>query len=341
MQHDIDQTTPRTPSLVGPARRNWKRTTIRYASLLAVPYLAVAGLLTIFQRSLIYQPARQAVITTENSLFPPGRVHDIAVPTDDGLMLHGWLVLGRGRTAESLQECDAALAGEHPVVLYFAGNAGNRSYRTVVLTALATSELDILIVDYRGYGDNPGVPHEEALAADARALWRYATEKRGIAADRIILYGESLGGGVATRLAAEVCGDGTPPAGLILQSTFSSLGEVAAYHYPIVPIDWLLTQRFPSADRIGQVVCPILQMHGKRDMIVPFESGRKLFDAAPAESAGGIPKTFVEFPQANHNDVLDIANREFRIAVQEFVQRALPTGTQPLPSNDTNAHADE
>ena len=158
------------------------------------------------------------------------------------------------------------------------------------------------------------------MAADARAVWKYATEERTVSPGRIVLYDESLGGGVAVRLAAEMCEAGTPPAGLILRSTFSSLADAGAYHYPWLPVRLVLVDRFGSIDRISAVTCPILQVHGGRDTIMPIELGRRLFEAAPEKSAGGTAKRFVELPTANHNDVLLVAEPEFRRAVSEFLK---------------------
>ena len=126
--------------------------------------------------------------------------------------------------------------------------------------------------------------------------------------------------GVAIRLAAEVCRAGTPPAGLCACSTFSSLEDAAAWHFPWLPTRWLLLDRFPSAERVTQVTCPILLLHGRRDTTVPYDLGRKLFEACPAESADGIPKRLVDLPQADHNDILYTEAPVLRRAIQEFVR---------------------
>jgi len=205
--------------------------------------------------------------------------------------------------------------------LYFSGNAGNRAWRIPEFEVFTQLGCDVFVFDYRGYGENPGSPSEEHLAADATAAWRYATQTRRIEPHRLILFGESLGGGVAVRLAAEQCAAGTPPGGLVLRATFSSLPDAAAYHYPWLPVRWLLVDRYPSAARMPQVTCPILHIHGLRDTIIPIQLGKKLFAAAPPQSASGIPKRFVELPAADHNDILAVAVPEFRDAVAEFLKR--------------------
>jgi hypothetical protein len=122
-------------------------------------------------------------------------------------------------------------------------------------------------------------------------------------------------------LAAERCVAGTPPGGLVLRATFSSLSDAAAYHYPWLPVRWLLVERYPSVERMPQVTCPILHVHGRQDSIIPIELGRRLFDAAPPRSAGGIAKRFVELPSAGHNDIVAVAQPEFRAAVAEFLKQ--------------------
>jgi fermentation-respiration switch protein FrsA (DUF1100 family) len=185
----------------------------------------------------------------------------------------------------------------------------------------------VFIFDYRGYGENAGSPTEEALSADAQSVWEYATDERKIAPDRFILYGESLGGGVAVRLASELSEAGTPPGALILRSTFTSLVDMGSHHYPWLPVRLVMVDRFPSAERIPAVTCPILQIHGARDTIIPIKFGRRLFETAPEASATGIPKRFVELPKADHNDVIFVAEPEMRQAVGEFLESVFGQST--------------
>ncbi len=278
-------------------------------------------MLAFLQRTLIYLPSRQSRIEPQDAGLPPGRVHTITLNSDDGLELRGWHLLPAGQTATDLRQCDEQLALGRPVVLYFSGNAGNRAWRIEEFELFTQLGCDVFVFDYRGYGDNPGSPSEDRLAADATAAWRYATQTRRIEPRRLILCGESLGGGVAVRLAAEQCVAGTPPGGLVLRATFSSLPDVAAHHYPWLPVRWLLVDRYPSVERMPQVTCPILHIHGRRDSIIPIELGRKLFDTAPPQSAAGIPKRFVELPSADHNDILAVAEAEFQAAVGEFLKQ--------------------
>ncbi len=265
-------------------------------------YLLCLAPITYFQRSLIYHPNRCERLLASNANLSLA-VAEVTVRTHDGLNLHGWLTLmGTSRGSDPV-DAKQVLANGHPVVLYFPGNAGDRSRRVPQFEALGSLNAHVLLVDYRGYGDNPGKPSEASFAKDARSIWNHLAQELGVPPERIVIYGESLGGGVATRLASELCQEGIEPGGLICQSTFSSLVAVAQVHFPVVPVSWLLVDRYPSDQRITKVTCPVLQIHGQQDSIVPFSIGEKLFDAAPPNSSQGIAKQQIVMPHTDHNDV--------------------------------------
>ncbi len=136
---------------------------------------------------------------------------------------------GQGLRCDKPEETQQILADGHWLVLFFHGNAGDRRGRVDYCQVFNGARADVFVIDYRGYADNPGSPNETGLLKDARALWKYATETCNVDASRIVLFGESLGGGVAVGLAHEVCAAGTPPAGLIVRSTFSSLTDAVAH----------------------------------------------------------------------------------------------------------------
>ncbi len=306
-----------------PNRPMWKRVRRGAVLFCVTPYLCIIIMLGSFQRSLIYHPKRETTIGPEDADMPAGCVHTVTFKSHDGLKLRGWHLLPDGRPAHTLDECNEQLAARW-LVIYFHGNAGNRKYRIRDCRDFSRLDANVFLFDYRGYGDNPGSPSEADLSADARAVWKYATEERRVPPNRILIYGESLGGGVATRLASEMQQAGTPPAALILNSTFSSLTDAAAWHYPWIPVRWLLIDRYPSINHIKSVHCPIVQIHGTADTIVPINLAHNLFEAAPTESANGIEKQFIELAGAGHNDIpVAVFDKALRDLVQRIEVEAL------------------
>ncbi len=227
------------------------------------------------QRRLIYFPTRDPVPAAETFL-PGGR--DVVLQTEDGKRLGAWYLPGA--------------AGERrPAVVVFNGNGGDRSGRTTLARGLSRLGLSVLLFDYRGYGGNPGTPSEDGLAFDARAARTWLAAQPDVDPDRIVYFGESLGGAVAIGLSLE-----HPPAALVLRSPFTSLAEVGKVHYPWLPVGWLLIDRFPSIDRIGSAAAPVMVVAGDRDEVVPESLSRKLYDAAPD------PKRYLSVPGTGHND---------------------------------------
>lgn len=247
------------------------------------------------ERYLMYPAARAPRLRAAQTGLPPHVVRDVTVTAHDGLPLRG-LLYGADRCAEP----------NRPLILFFAGNGGHRLHRLPTALDLLSLGGAILHVDYRGYGDNPGLPAERYLHEDACCIWRYATEQLGVPPERIVLFGQSLGGAVATRLAAHV---DTPAAGLVLNCTFASMVETAAWHYPYLPVRWVLRDRWPSVEHIQQVASSLLQFHGDADDIVPFEHGRALFEAAPDTCRRGHPKRFIQLNGYGHNNISVAAMR--------------------------------
>ena len=179
------------------------------------------------------------------------------------------------------------LAGK--TVLFCHGNGGNLSDRLDTIVVFHHWRMNVFIFDYRGYGNSTGQPTEEGTYLDARAAWDYLTGARGIPADRIALYGRSLGAAVASHLAVDV----HPPV-LIMESTFTSAAEMAAVMFPWLPGRLVCRFRYDNMARIGRVRCPVLIAHGKGDRMIPYAQGRRLYEAASR------PKTFVELG-GDHN----------------------------------------
>ena len=167
-----------------------------------------------------------------------------------------------------------------------------------------------LLTDYRGYGGNPGSPSEEGLARDARAARAYLATRRDVDPARIAYFGESLGAGVAVRLASE-----QRPHALVLRSPFPSLLDVGHHHYPLLPLRWLLRDRFDCLERIRRIGCPLLVIAGERDGVIPLAMSERLF-AAAAE-----PKQMITLAGVDHNDRELLAGDRMIAAMVEFLRR--------------------
>ena len=286
----------------------WRRQLVRLLAFVVFLYLVVTILFASLQRSLMYPAFQSGPLPASKVALPGVEATDLATTTADGLTLHGWRL-----TPGNDNEAD------RPVILFLHGNGGNRAHRLDDVDILTGLGAEVVLFDYRGYGENAGSPTEEGLAADARAIWKFATGELGVPPGRIVLFGESLGGGVAVRLAGELEQAGTPPGGVILRSTFSSMIDAASHHYPWLPIRLALLDRYESIDRIGGLSSPLLFLHGDADNVVPLELGRRLFEAAPAQSASGIARRFALLPGAGHNDVLGVARDAYRDAIEAFL----------------------
>jgi fermentation-respiration switch protein FrsA (DUF1100 family) len=246
-------------------------------------------------RRLIYFPEPDEPAPVASVL--PG-AESVSFTTADGLQLAGWY--------------SAAHAPEQgSTVLVFNGNAGDRSARAPLADALRRAGLAVLLMDYRGYGGNPGSPSEAGLIENARAARAYLSTRAEVDPKRIAYFGESLGSGVAVALAVE-----QPPAALVLRSPFTSLLDMGRLHYPFLPLAPPIPDRFDSLGRIGRVRCPVLVIAGDSDRIVPLHLSQRLYEAAPD------PKQFLLVPGADHNDFALLAGRELIERVVRFVTEA-------------------
>ena len=324
-----DNRQPPVSSLKPAVRRGWLYWVKRVVCDIIIGYALICAGVFMLQKRLVYMPEKDKEDNLSPRLFgfAPGQANAIETRTPDNLTLHGWHVLGTRPGAVR----DSSWSTAAGVDLFFCGNAGNRSGRGDKFKRLARLGVDVACFDYRGYGDSEGSPDEEGLARDARAAWNYL-RGQNVPASSIVIHGESLGGGVAVRLAAELCAENTPPAGLILEATFPRLKAVASLHYPYLPVALILTQRFPSVERIPALTCPLLMLHGTRDQIIPVALGRELFDAAPERAASGIKKEFVELPKCEHNDIGFRNAEEYVVKVSGFYQQLFPAlNATPVP----------
>jgi len=293
-------------------------------------YAVIVSMFALLQRKLIYLPTRTGRLPASKSRLPDGAVHDIAVTTHDDLTLHGWHFLAQGVSLHGEDALDRHLQQTSWLVLYFHGNGGNRENRQELCSIFTANGADVFLFDYRGYAENPGSPNEEAFLADAQIIWNYATQERKVPPSRIILYGESLGGGVAVPLAARTCRAGESPGGVILWGAFSSLTDVGSNHYPWLPVRWLLRDRYDSLGHAPEVTCPVLQIHGEADRIVPLQFGRRLCKSFPEQSENGMPKTWVTLPGVGHNDLpLDALRRQVERFWKSLQKHGGRDGKQP------------
>lgn len=289
---------------------------------LLAAYVFICIVAAVFQRKLVYPGWDEGMGSSDPAAcgFSSRSTRDLRIVTEDGVQLGAWHLLPDGQTATDF---DASIKSDNaPVVLAFHGNGGNRVDWSDLYPAFTRAGCHVLAIDYRGFGDSDGKPTHEGLACDARAAWKWALD-RGVTPKRIVLCGESLGCAVAVRLAQEQSLAGTPPAGLFLECPFANMLQTARSLYWFLPVRLILRERFPSDERIPQVTCPILIQHGRHDRVVKFAFGRQLFDAAPAASASGIPKRFVEYPDGGHCDMRYVDPDRYEKELRDFLNSCI------------------
>ena len=253
-------------------------------------YGALVGCVFIAQESLIYFPQTgRTIATTPAAQGLP--YEDAQIATEDGETLHAWWV---------------PAAKPRGTTLLFHGNAGNISHRIDYARMFRSLGYNTLLVDYRGYGRSTGKPTEEGTYRDAEASWRWL-EARGIAGGEIVLYGESLGGGVASWLATR-----HRPRALVVASTFTSVPDLGAEVYRFLPVRLLSRFKYNTLERLAEVNAPVLVIHSPRDDIIPFSHGKKLYEAARE------PKAFIEIA-GGHNDGFVFMRPEWVKALGAFL----------------------
>ena len=255
-------------------------------------YAAGITVLWALQRDLMYFPDGVPRVAPSSYEMLAG-VREVSFTTADGLELVAWY---------------APAPANRPTVVMFHGNHGSLRGERYRLKHFKDAEMGVFLLAYRGYSGNAGTPTEAGLYADARAALDWL-EQNGVARTSTALYGISLGTGVATKMAAE-----REFAAVVLESPYTSTVDVAAWRFPIVPVGWLMEDRFESLARIGAITEPLLVMHGDRDSVIPQHFGRRLFDAANLPKEGFWPSGL------GHNDIFD--NGGFDTAL-EFIRRTM------------------
>ena len=253
-------------------------------------YAVLCAVLYFMQSGLLFQPDPDVEATPEQLKLP---FEDLTLTASDGVRIHAWFI-----------PAEKALGA----VLFCHGNAGNISHRLDTLWTLHQMGADVLIFDYRGYGRSGGKPTEKGTYLDAEAAWRSLTEDRGFPPGRIVIHGRSLGGAVAAHLARD-----HTPAGLVLESTFSSVPDMGAKLYPMFPVRLLSKFRYATAEYAAAAKCPVLVVHSPDDDLVPYAQGRRVFEAASE------PKRFLEI-RGSHNSGYLESSQVYDPALRSFLE---------------------
>jgi fermentation-respiration switch protein FrsA (DUF1100 family) len=264
---------------------------LKFIFLVAVCYGLLVVTVYFMQDRMLYLadvPGRMLTMTPADVGMD---YQDVSIKTTDGVKLHGWFVAGRSS----------------PVLLFFHGNAGNISHRLDSIRQFRDLGLSVLIIDYRGYGQSEGRTTESGLYRDADAAWRYLINDRGLAASDIVIFGRSLGASVASRLAAQ-----HEPLALILESSFTSVPDIAQELYPWLPARWLSRLRHATRDHIQGVRCPVLVVHSRDDDIIPFHHGEAIYASANE------PRTLLAI-RGTHNDAFLRDEHTYILGLQRFL----------------------
>ena len=271
--------------------------------------LVTVGVL-VFQDHLVYFPVS----------YPTGRwdevdalrhkqqlgfeLEDRFFAASDGVHLHAWYAK------------NANAASNGPFFIWFHGNAVKLTdFLDDYKAALSTLPVEALLVEYRGFGRSEGDPSEEGLYADAEGAWTYVTQTLDVPPERIVVYGFSLGGGVASELASR-----HEVAGLVIQSSFTSIPDVANSIAPLVPESWVKSQ-MRSVDKVPQIQCPKLIVHSTGDRIIPFVLGERLFQAAKT------PKAFYKIEGFGHNETFVGGGKDYLHRLGQFLKQCVPTAS--------------
>lgn len=254
-------------------------------SIAVVVFIAYSGLglvLFFMQPVFLYSPVREVSYTPDELGLDFEKVH---FKSSDGLLLSGWYIPVK----------NAGLT-----VLFCHGNGGNMMHCLDTINILYNMGLNCFIFDYRGYGNSEGKPGEEGTYLDARAAYKWLTEDKKISPDDIVVFGRSLGGSIAARLAS-----GVRAKALIVESTFTSYVDIGKTFYPYMPVRWFARFSYRTIDYVKDVHCPVMIIHSRNDETIPFEFGLELYEAANE------PKEFVEI-FGSHNDGFLVSSEVYK-----------------------------
>lgn len=240
-------------------------------------YVSFVGGLFLAQRDMIYFPGYDKPVIASSGIIG---MNEVTVTTDDGLNLFGWY-----KEPSQL---------EKPTIVWFHGNASNVGWTSTRAIPFIKQGYGVLLVEYRGYASNPGHPSESGLYQDGRAFIKFLLHKN-VPQSSIVLYGESIGSGVAVQMATEY----PSMRALVLEAPFTSALDMAKARYPFMPVDMMLKDRYDNLAKIKDIKMPLVLAHGDKDKIIPYNFGQALYDAAPE------PKSMITIQGGGHNDLSD------------------------------------
>jgi len=262
--------------------------------LLVVIYFGVAVYRFANQSRFVYFPTRDILATPLDAGL---EYEDIYFNTPDGIKLNGWFIPADGRKL---------------TVLILHGNGGNISHRLELVRVFNSIDLPVFIIDYRGYGHSQGSPTEEGTYLDGEAAMRYLAENKGLRQEDIVVYGRSLGGPVAARIAAI-----SNPAALILDSTFTSIKDIGAELHPFLPVRKFFRFEYDTLGFVSEVSCPVLVIHSRDDQYIPYAHAQKIYSAIRTE------KDILTI-EGTHNDGFLVSGDLYREKISEFLMLTNP-----------------
>ena len=272
------------------------RTLVSILTIAISVYLVLALMLYLFQGRMVFLsnlPDRALGASPSDIGLD---YEDVSLTTSDNEHIHGWYV---------------PATNSRGVLLFFHGNAGNISHRLDSIEIFHELDLDILIIDYRGYGQSTGKATEQGTYLDAQAAWDYLINSRRIPADQIIVFGRSLGGAVGAWLGVQ-----HTPAAVIIESSFSSGVDMAHRLYPFLPVRLITRLKYPVADYAARLECPVLVVHSRHDEIIPFTMGQAIYAGVKQQ------KKFLEL-RGDHNNGFLISQEDYIAGLKDFTQAIL------------------
>jgi len=270
--------------------------------LLAIAFFYIAAMIAIYfaQALFIYAPQ----IPTRELVATPTDIgleyENLTLKTVDNERINAWYIPANKSNTESIK-----------TMLFFHGNAGNISHRLETIKIYNKLGLNFLIFDYRGYGISTGKPTEKGTYLDADSVWQYLIEERKLEPQEIIISGRSLGGGIAAELAKKV-----RPAMLVMESTFTSMTEVSAKHYPFMPTGLIVKHEYETILKLKDIHCPIVFAHSKNDEVIPYEHSQRNYAAANE------PKQFIEL-RGGHGSGFLLSKQQYISGLQRALQEML------------------